>query len=120
MIRRSVRRAFHSVYWSPPPETPTPPAIFVINHHGWHDGYLMYLAATRLGIRVVDWIQEFEAFPLFAKVGGMPFPKDDPVGRAATIRRTIRLMRDERRSLLLFAEGVMHRPPGLMPFGKAL
>ena len=120
MIRRSVRKAFHTVHWSPPPETPTPPAIFVANHHGWHDGYLMYLAATRLGVRVVDWIAEFDAFPLFAKVGGMRFPPDDPAARAATIRRTVRLMREDGRSLLLFAEGTLHRPPGLLPFGKAL
>ena len=120
MIRRSVRKAFHTVHWLPPKETPKAPAILVANHHGWHDGYLMYLAATKLGVRVVDWIAEFDAFPLFAKVGGMRFPHDDPAARAATIRRTIRLMRDDGRSLLLFAEGVLHRPPGLMPFGKAL
>ncbi len=120
MIRRSVRKAFHTVHWSPPVESPRPPTIFVANHHGWHDGYLMYLAATRLGVRVVDWIAEFDAFPLFAKVGGMRFPADDPAARAATIKRTIRLMRDDGRSLLLFAEGVLHRPPGLLPFGKAL
>lgn len=119
MIRRSVRRAFHTVYWRPP-QAITAPTIFVANHHGWHDGYLMYLAATKLNLRVVDWIQEFDAFPLFAKVGGMRFPKDDPAARAVTIRRTIRLMREEGRSLLLFAEGELHRPPGLLPFGKAL
>lgn len=120
MIRRSVRRAFHTVHWTPPAAPLAPPAILVANHHGWHDGYLMYLAATQLGVRVVDWIAEFDAFPLFAKVGGMPFPPGDPAVRAATIRRTIRLMREDRRSLLLFAEGVLHRPSGLMPFGKAL
>lgn len=119
MIRRSVRKAFHTVRWAPPRETLSPPVVFVANHHGWHDGYLMYLAATRLGIRVVDWIAEFDAFPLFSKVGGMRFPPDDPAARAATIRRTIRLMR-EGRSLLLFAEGTLHRPPALLPFGKAL
>ncbi len=120
MIRRSVRKAFHTVHWLPPQEKPAAPVIFVANHHGWHDGYLMYLAATQLGIRVVDWIAEFDAFPLFAKVGGLRFPKDDPNARAATIRRTIRLMQNEGRSLLLFGEGTLHRPPGLMTFGKAL
>jgi 1-acyl-sn-glycerol-3-phosphate acyltransferase len=120
MIRRSVRKAFHTVHWTPPAPPPAPPAIFVANHHGWHDGYLMYLAATKLGIRVVDWIAEFDSFPLFAKVGGMRFPADDPAARAATIKRTIRLMQNEGTSLLLFAEGILHRPPGLLPFGKAL
>lgn len=119
MIRRAVRKSFHTVHWARPANV-TPPAIFVANHHGWHDGYLMYLAATALNIRVVDWIQEYDAFPLFGKVGGMRFPADDPAARAATIRRTIRLMREEGRSLLLFAEGHLHRPPGLMAFGKAL
>lgn len=119
MIRRSVRKAFHTVHWARPAETPKAPAVLVANHHGWHDGYLMYLAATAMGLRVVDWIAEFDAFPLFGKIGGMRFPKDDPAARAATIKRTIRLMR-EGRSLLLFAEGVLHRPPGLLPFGKAL
>lgn len=120
MIRRSVRKAFHTVHWAPPAATPEAPAILVANHHGWHDGYVMYLAATKLGLRVVDWIAEFDAFPLFAKVGGMRFPPNEPAARAATIKRTIRLMREERRSLLLFAEGVLHRPPGLLPFGKAI
>ncbi len=118
MIRRSVRKAFHTVWWNAP-ALPQAPAILVANHHGWHDGYLVYLAATKLGLRVVDWIAEFDAFPLFSKVGGMRFPADDPAARAATIRRTIRLMR-EGRSLMLFAEGTLHRPPGLLPFGKAL
>lgn len=120
MIRRSVRKAFHTVHWLPPTSKPAAPVIFVANHHGWHDGYLMYLAATKLGIRVVDWIAEFNTFPLFAKVGGMRFPADDANARAATIRRTIRLMQNEGRSLLLFGEGTLHRPPSLMPFGKAL
>lgn len=120
MIRRTVRARFRNVYWSPPAEPISPPAILVASHHGWHDGYLLYLAARQLNVRVVDWIAEFDAFPLFAKVGGMPFPPDDPLRRSATIRRTIRLMREERRSLLLFAEGHLHRPPGLLEFGKSL
>ncbi len=120
MIRRTGRKALHTVHRLPPHDKPEPPAIFVANHHGWHDGYLMYLAATALDVRVVDWIAEFDAFPLFAKVGGMRFPKDDPAARAATIKRTVRLMREEGRSLLLFAEGELHRPPGLLAFGKAL
>jgi 1-acyl-sn-glycerol-3-phosphate acyltransferase len=122
MIRRSVRRTFRNVYWLPP-EGPVPePAIFVPNHHGWHDGYLMYLALSALGLQnpFHDWIQEYDAFPLFGKIGGMPFPADDAGRRAATIRRTIRGMREENRSLMLFAEAILHRPPELLPFGKSL
>lgn len=121
MIRLAVHRSFRNVYWIPPVKPISEPAIFVPNHHGWHDGYLMYLALSALRLHGFhDWIQEFDAFPLFGKIGGMPFPENDPMRRAATIRRTIRLMRQEQRSLLLFAEGVLHRPPKLLPFGKSL
>jgi len=122
MIRRSVRRVFRNVYWIRPETPVAEPAIFVPNHHGWHDGYLMYLALSALKLEnpFHDWIQEYEAFPLFGRVGGMPFPADDAGRRAATIRQTIRWMREERRNLLLFAEGVLHRPPELLPFGKSL
>ena len=120
MVRRSVRKSFHHVDWIPPGPLPDGPAIFVANHHGWHDGYLMYLAITALDRRVLDWIQAYDSFPLFGRIGGMPFPAHDAAVRAATIRRTVRLMRDEGRSLMLFAEGVLHRPPELLPFGKSL
>ncbi len=120
MIRRSVRRSFRNVYWIPPLATPAPPVILVPNHHGWHDGYLMYHLVTTLGLRSVDWITEFDAFPLFAKIGGMPFPVATSARRIATVKRTIRLMKKENRSLVLFAEAELHAAPELLPFGKAL
>lgn len=120
MIRRSVRQRFHSVYLSKPDILPKPPAILYANHHGWMDGYLMFHLASELGIDCVDWIEEFDSFPLFASVGGIRFPKDDPAGRAAAIRRTIRLMKNEGKSLVIFPEGVLHRPPEVLPFGRAL
>jgi len=129
MIRRSVRRRFRAVYWSGPvcelgdvrvPFDGSEPVIFAANHHGWHDGYLMFHLVTRLGTPALDWIAEFDAFPLFAKVGGMPFPVDDPLRRAMTVRRTIERMQGEGRSLVLFAEGTLHRPPELLAFGDAL
>jgi len=121
MIRRSVRRAFRNVYWVPPTLPVPEPAIFVPNHHGWFDGYVMYLALSQLKLKGFhDWIQEYEAFPLFGKIGGMAFPANDSAARAATIRRTVRAMNDDGRSLMLFAEGVLHRPPELLPFGKSL
>jgi len=120
MIRRSVRQRFKGLYWIPP-DVPLPaPVVLVPNHHGWFDGYVMYHVVTRLGLRTLDWIQEFDAFPAFAKIGGMPYPLNDAVRRARTVRRTIRLMREEKRSLLLFAEAHLHYPPDLLPFGKAL
>ncbi len=120
MIRRSVRKGFRGVYWIPPSEPLNQPSILVPNHHGWHDGYVMYHAITKLGLPTLDWIQEFDTFPLFASIGGMPFPADDPTRRAQTIRRTIRLMKEEKRNLLLFAEQQLHRPPEILRFGKAL
>jgi 1-acyl-sn-glycerol-3-phosphate acyltransferase len=120
MIRRSVRRAFRRVAWIPPASPLPAPTILVPNHHGWHDGYLMYLAAQALNLRIVDWIAEYDAFPLFGRVGGMPFPPNDPGRRATTIRQTIRMMKSDGRNLMLFAEAELHRPPELLPFGKAL
>lgn len=119
MIRRSVKKAFRAVYWDIVHPLPAGPKIFVCSHHGWHDGYVMYHAITKLGVRSLDWIQEFQAFPLFAKVGGMPFPVDDPATRTQTILRTIRLMRKEGRSLILFAEGRLHYGPEILPFGES-
>lgn len=120
MIRRSVRAKFHTVYWTPPETAPQPPSIFYANHHGWMDGYLMFHLVEQLGMRSVDWIEEFEAFPLFKSIGGMPFPNNDAAKRANTIRQTIRLMKTDRRSLVIFPEGVLHRPPDVMEFGKGL
>lgn len=119
MIRRSVRSRFRAVYWQPPILPPSP-VILACSHNSWFDGYIMFHVATRLGLRCVDWIQEFEAFPLFAKVGGMPFPLDRPDVRTQTIRRTIRLMQQEKRSLVIFPEGVLHPSGEVLPFGKAV
>lgn len=120
MIRRSVRKRFHTIHWIPPSFEVKPPCIFVPNHHGWFDGYLMFHVVTQLGIRTLDWIQEFDAFPLFAKIGGMPYPLNDLKRRSSTVKRTIRLMREQDWSLLLFAEAHLHYPPDLLDFGRAL
>ena len=119
MIRRSVRTRFRKVYWIPPEEVHTP-TIFVPNHHGWYDGYLMYHALTALNAPFKDWITEFDAFPLFGKVGGMPFPANDPSRRIATIKKSVRLMKQENLNLLLFAEQHLHRGPQVLPLGGAL
>ena len=120
MIRRSVRKRFHNVYWIPPETGLKAPTVFVPNHHGWFDGYLMFLALSALGMPTLDWIQEFESFPLFSKIGGMPFPSGSPATRIQTIRKTARLMKEEGFNLLLFAESKLHYPPELLPFGKIL
>lgn len=120
MIRRSVRQRFHSVYLSKPEILPKAPAILYANHHGWMDGYLMFHVAQELGIECLDWIEEFDAFPLFASIGGIRFAPNDSAGRASAIRQTIRLMKTQGKSLVIFPEGVLHRPPDLLPFGRAL
>lgn len=120
MIRRSVKSRFRAVYLNTSSEPLPEKCIFVPNHHGWHDGYVMFHVLGALQRPFLDWITEFDAFPLFAKVGGMPFPADDATRRAKTIRETIRRMNNEGRSLLLFAESHLHRGPQLLPFGKAL
>lgn len=120
MIRRSVRARFRGLYWRPPTLPTERPLIFAANHHGWFDGYVMYHVVTKLGVPALDWIEEFDSFPLFARVGGMPFPVGKPEVRAATVRKTIRRMLEEGRSLVLFAEGVLHEPPSVLPFGRSL
>lgn len=120
MIRRTVRARFRNVYWRPPASLPAPPLIFAANHHGWHDGYLMFHLVTALGVESVLWVEEFDAFPLFSRIGALPYPKGDANGRAATVRRTIRLMREQGCSLVLFPEGDLHPGPDLLPFQRAL
>lgn len=120
MIRRSVKSRFRAVYLNNTVADLPEKCIFVPNHHGWHDGYVMFHVLEALQRPFLDWITEFDAFPLFAKVGGMPFPADDATRRAKTIRETIRRMNKEGRSLLLFAESHLHRGPQLLQFGKAL
>ena len=120
MIRRSVRRRFRNVYWQTDNAALTPPIVFYANHHGWMDGYLMFHLVAKLGLECVDWIEEFDSFPLFASVGGMRFTKGDLFARAKTIRRTILRMRDESRSLVIFPEQTLHRPPDIFPFGRAM
>jgi 1-acyl-sn-glycerol-3-phosphate acyltransferase len=80
----------------------------------------MFHLVTELGVPCVDWIEEFGAFPFFRHIGGLPFPAGDSGARATTVKRTIRLMREQGRSLVLFAEGALHRPPDLLPLGKSL
>lgn len=120
MIRRSTRSRLRNLYWSAPQEPLTAPVIFYCNHHGWLDGYILFHVVEKLKLKALDWIEEFDSFPLFAKAGGMRYAAGDTTGRATTIRKTIRLMNSEKLSLMLFAEGVLHRPPTIWPLGKAL
>jgi 1-acyl-sn-glycerol-3-phosphate acyltransferase len=119
MIRLSVSRRFRTVYFRRPDRLPEAPLVFVANHHGWHDGYLAFCLVTRLGVPTLDWIVEYDAFPAFGRIGGMPFPAGDPAARAVTVRRTLRLMR-EGWSLVLFGDGVLRRPDEEWTVGGAV
>ncbi|HWD40938.1 MAG TPA: lysophospholipid acyltransferase family protein [Fimbriimonas sp.] len=120
MVQRSLCKAFHNVWWNPPP-TPLPqPCVLIANHHGWHDGYVLYHAIRVLNLPTVVWMEELEAFPPFKYIGGLTFPRENQGARTATIRRTVRLLRSGQANLALFPEGAMHRPPGLLPFTRAL
>jgi len=120
MVRRSVRQRFHTVWWNAPQTAPRAPAVLYANHHGWMDGYLMFYLVTKLGLPSVDWIEEYDAFPLFKTIGGIRFAAGDTAGRALAVRQTIRLMKHQGKSLVIFPEGVLHQPPDVLPFGKAL
>lgn len=120
MVRRNVRARFHTVYWRGRENVPADGAVvFACTHHGWHDGYLMFVAVTALGKPSVDWVEEYDAFPLFSRIGALPMPPDDAPRRLRSLRQTVRLMR-EGVSLVHFPEGVLHRGPGLLEFGKAM
>jgi 1-acyl-sn-glycerol-3-phosphate acyltransferase len=120
MIRSSIRSRFRNLYWLPPSMPLNGPVILAANHHGWHDGYVMYHAVTQLHLPSMMWVEEFQAFPLFRHVGAMPFPRSSASDRAATIRKTVRQMQEGDRSLVIFPEGVLHRGPALLPFAKSL
>jgi 1-acyl-sn-glycerol-3-phosphate acyltransferase len=89
MIRRSVRKAFRGVWWLPPAQPFPRPCIVVVNHHGWHDGYVMFHALTSLELPFLLWMEELGAFPLFGKAGAMPYPVASPSSvRSRSARRS--------------------------------
>ena len=59
-----------------PPSLPDAPVVLYANHHGFHDGYLLWqLVGHALGRPVVIWMEEWERAPLFGPVGALPFPR---------------------------------------------
>jgi 1-acyl-sn-glycerol-3-phosphate acyltransferase len=120
MIRRSVRNNFRAVYWSKPSERLSGPLIYYANHHGWMDGYLMFHVVCALATPSLLWIEDFDSFPLFRSVGGLRFTQGQSLQRYTSVRQTIRKMVSDRASLVLFPEGVLHRPPDILPFTKAM
>ena len=120
MIRRSIRSKLRNLWWSPPKDTFKAPAIVYANHHGWLDGYVMFHAMAKLSLPSLAWVEEYDAFPLFRFVGALRYAKGDLEGRVKTIRQTMRKLSSEGKSLVLFPEGILHRPPTVRPFQKAL
>ena len=121
-VLRALRLHFRGVYLleTEPPD-PARPAIVFANHHYWWDAYLLHALARewRPGQARV-WMQELTFLPHFAALGALPFPQDDAVVRAATIRRTLRELQTTPTLLFLFPEGELHPAPDLLPFGRAL
>lgn len=121
IIRNDLRRTFRRVVWvgerpwEPPVALPPDrPVVLYSNHHYFHDGYLLWLLTNGvLGRPPVLWMQDWARAPLFGPLGALPFPADDNAARRATVRETLRRLRDAPRSVFLyFPEGSL-RPPDL-------
>jgi len=98
------------------------PVILFANHHYWWDGYLGYWLIRAWGRRMVVWMESYRRFPPFGAIGALPFPPDDPMARARTVKRSVQALRTEpATALLLFPEGTLHSDTErLLPFQRSL
>jgi hypothetical protein len=98
------------------------PVILFANHHYWWDGYLGYWLIRAWGRRMVVWMESYRRFPPFGAIGALPFPPDDPMARARTVKRSVQALRTEpATALLLFPEGTLHGDTErLLPFQRSL
>ncbi len=112
VLHRTVRRMFRRVEWigrwNPPPTGR--PTVIYSNHHAFYDGLILGLFCERVLHRPpVVWVEDLDRFPFFSLLGALRFPSDDPAGRTATIRRTVRLMRRQPSTVMVyFPEGHLH------------
>lgn len=125
MLRRDLRNAFRRVclVGEAPELRPGFPLVIYANHHNYYDGHLLGLLIDRfLQRELLFWMAEWDQFPFFAPVGGMPFPRDDARRRSATIRRTIRRFEEQPDyALVYFPEGRLHpAEEGVLPFDEDL
>jgi 1-acyl-sn-glycerol-3-phosphate acyltransferase len=116
-----VRSHFQAVYVKEDTTPdPTRGAIVFANHHYWWDGFLCYMLGRRWGQPLNLWMEEWRWFPPFWALGALPYPPNNTMIRAKTVRQTVRLLRHPPRVLFLFPEGVIHAGEGLLPFGRSL
>lgn len=121
LIERSLRGHFRAVYVRGAPPTEPRPLILYANHHYWWDGYLAYWLLRSWGRSIVVWMEAYRRFPPFGSVGAVPFPADDAVARALTVRRTLEALRSPKTALLLFPEGKLHGDTErVLPFQRSL
>lgn len=105
LLRWDLQRAFRTVYWVGewPPSVPDGPVIAYANHHHYYDGHLGWLLLHECLDRPITlWMEEWDQFPFFGAAGAQPFPPDDPVRRAATLRRTARRFRTPPSPILIY------------------
>jgi hypothetical protein len=121
VMLRDLRSTFRRVVWAGPGpvELPAGPLVLYANHHYVHDTYLLWLLAGHtLGRPARVWVEEWNRVPVFAPLGAMPFPADDPTVRSSTIRSTVRWLDGGRDPVLfLYPEGRLGPPDaGIAPF----
>ncbi len=129
LIERSLHRAFRRVVWAGPEPwatgalDPDRPLVLYANHHGFYDGYLLWLLARRaLGRPALLWMRDWERTPLFGPLGALPFPPGDGEAeraqRLATVRATARRLGTRPPPVFLyFPEGELRSPDaGLAAF----
>ena len=121
-VRWQLRARFLRIEMSGgfPPADDGRPLVIYANHHVYLDGILLlYLIQSSLGRRPLAWMRGFDKFPnqMLRFLGCMPFPAASIRGRTATIRKTVRIMRgDPRSALVYFPEEVLHPvEEGLLP-----
>ncbi len=115
LLRRDLRNAFRRISWigKRPSVDSSVPLIIYANHNNFFDGHLLWLASRDiLERRITIWMREWDRFPIFAPEGALPFPADDSVRRAATIRETVTRLSQSRSPQVLayFPGGELTRP----------
>ena len=120
LLVRQLRRDLRRIEWigELPRIPPDRPVVIYSNHVAFHDSLVLgFLTRRVLQRQPCVWMEEYDRFPIFRRVGALPFPPDDPRRRAATIRRTVERMGDLRAALIYFPEGRLHPPEeGVLEF----